>query len=102
MSKSLVLPVASSLSGVWQLSNNGKLVSVELSVKPIPVTNGYALLDSSHSLKRVIQEDITAWRPDPDGISFLNSNGDTVLFLAKTSDSVYQSNTGGYQLSRVR
>lgn len=102
MSNSLVLPLASSLSGVWQLGNNGKLVSVELSIKPIPVTNGYALLDSPYSLKRVIQEDITAWRPEPDGISFLNSNGDTILFFSKTSDSVYQSNTGGYQLSRAR
>lgn len=102
MSASLVLPSASSLAGVWQLSDDHTAVQIELSAISNLAANGYVLRDKSHILPGMVESKIAAWRPEPDGIALLDAEGSTILFMAKVSDGIYESNANGMRLTPVR
>ncbi len=82
MASSLVLPFAESLSGQWTVTDKSNSCIIQLSAESVESVSGYRLNVSPNCVHPVLPEATMAWRPSPDGIALLDSDGLTVLFFS--------------------
>jgi hypothetical protein len=86
MASSLVLPSVGSLSGQWTVTDESNSCTIHLSAENVESANGYRLSVSPNCAHAVLPEATVAWRPTPDGIALLDSDGLTVLFFSREGE----------------
>lgn len=86
MASSLVLPSAGSLSGQWTVTDESNSCTLHLRAESVESANGYKLSILSSCSPEVLPQVPAAWRPTPDGIALLDSDGLTVLFFSREGE----------------
>lgn len=82
MASSLSLPSATSLAGNWLIEHDKKNCVVTLSHTSLPQANGYQFAKVGDNCADIVVPETVAWRPEPDGIAFLNADGATLMFFS--------------------
>ncbi|MFN3814756.1 protease inhibitor Inh/omp19 family protein [Brevundimonas sp.] len=100
-----VLPPAEDLAGHWRLdwSGGGCLVSLSatLVAMPRPAADAWALTLAPGCALSDALEWIRAWRPASDGITMVDAQGRTRLFLSRTGPGAYEAVLPSGQLLRL-
>ena len=99
MSSTLVFPNVSDLSGYWSIKDEINSCSIYIGRQFIESANGYEVLMGADCV--FLPSRIKAWRPTPDGIMFVDLNGNAQLFMAK-DEHCYSSVIDGQVVSMKR
>ncbi|HDF2328200.1 TPA: AprI/Inh family metalloprotease inhibitor [Morganella morganii] len=78
------IPAAEELQGNWQFTEDGQTQPVTLTSVPDKTAEGFQLHFPG-------QPQISAWRPAPDGIAFITSDGTTRYFFSAESPGRYRA-----------
>lgn len=78
------IPAAGDLQGNWQFTEDGQTQPVTLTAIPAQSAEEFQLHFTA-------QPQITAWRPAPDGIAFITTDGSTRYFFSAEAPGRYRA-----------
>lgn len=88
-SASLRLAEPTELAGDWRIAAEGRpACAIRFDMARVETANAHVLADPTRCLATLAGRPVAGWRPAPDGIEIVGSDGLTLLFFAHTGDGV--------------